>query len=133
MSHEFGLIEGNFHNLEEADIASAIPAHLTFDQLKHHLHEGKLVLVSDTPQIPALLSYNDPIGPKTWRLNSEVISAFSDDATKELLAKTKIPRATGGYSTRIVTQSGILSNIRANADSIFPPITVNALFLRIPS
>ncbi|MGR5165101.1 hypothetical protein ACPV4X_24755 [Vibrio owensii] len=102
MSHEFGLIEGNFHNLTEADIASAIPAHLTFEQLKQHLHEGKLVLVSDTPQIPAFLSYNDPIGPKTWRLNSEVISAFSDDATKELLAKTKIPRATGGYSTRIV-------------------------------
>ncbi|MEL7328091.1 MAG: LysM peptidoglycan-binding domain-containing protein, partial [Pseudomonadota bacterium] len=102
MSHEFGLIEGNFHNLAEADIASAIPAHLTFEQLKQHLHEGKLVLVSDTPQIPAFLSYNDPIGPKTWRLNSEVISAFSDDATKELLAKTKIPRATGGYSTRIV-------------------------------
>jgi len=102
MSHEFGLIEGNFHNLAEADIASAIPAHLTFEQLKQHLHEGKLVLVSDTPQIPALLSYNDPIGPKTWRLNSEVISAFSDDATKELLAKTKIPRAMGGYSTRIV-------------------------------
>ncbi|MEO0889885.1 MAG: LysM peptidoglycan-binding domain-containing protein, partial [Pseudomonadota bacterium] len=90
------------HNLAEADIASAIPAHLTFEQLKQHLHEGKLVLVSDTPQIPAFLSYNDPIGPKTWRLNSEVISAFSDDATKELLAKTKIPRATGGYSTRIV-------------------------------
>ncbi|WP_255985819.1 S-type pyocin family protein [Vibrio campbellii] len=102
MSHEFGLIEGNFHNLAEADIASAIPAHLTFEQLKQHLHEGKLVLVSDTPQIPAFLSYNDPIGPKTWRLNSEVISAFSDDATKELLAKTKISRATGGYSTRIV-------------------------------
>nr|WP_306310117.1 S-type pyocin domain-containing protein [Vibrio sp. B172a] len=101
MSHEFGLIEGNFHNLAEADIASAIPAHLTFDQLKQHLHEGKLVLVSDTPQIPALLSYNDPIGPKTWRLNSEVISAFSEDAAEELLAKTKIPRATGGYSTRI--------------------------------
>ncbi len=102
MSHEFGLIEGDFHNLAEADIASAIPAHLTFEQLKQHLHEGKLVLVSDTPQTPALLSYNDPIGSKTWRLNSEVISAFSDDATKELLAKTKTPRATGGYSTRIV-------------------------------
>ena len=101
MSHEFGLIEGDFHNLAEADIASAIPAHLTFEQLKQHLHEGKLVLVSDTPQTPALLSYNDPIGPKTWRLNSEVISAFSDDATKELLAKTKTPRATGGYSARI--------------------------------
>lgn len=101
MSHEFGLIEGSFHNLAEADIASAIPAHLTFEQLKQHLHEGKLVLVSDTPQTSALLSYNDPIGPKTWRLNSEVISAFSDDAAKELLAKTKIPRATGGYSARI--------------------------------
>ncbi|UTZ29903.1 S-type Pyocin family protein (plasmid) [Vibrio campbellii] len=101
MSHEFGLIEGDFHNLAEADIASAIPAHLTFEQLKQHLHEGKLVLVSDTPQTPALLSYNDPIGPKTWRLNSEVISAFSDDATKELLAKTTPPRATGGYSARI--------------------------------
>jgi LysM repeat protein len=101
MSHEFGLIEGDFHNLAEADIASAIPAHLTFEQLKQHLHEGKLVLVSDTPQTPTLLSYNDPIGPKTWRLNSEVISAFSDDATKELLAKTKTPRATGGYSARI--------------------------------
>lgn len=101
MSHEFGLIEGNFHNLAEADIASAIPAHLTFEQLKQHLHEGKLVLVSDTPQTPALLSYNDPIGPKTWRLNSEVISAFSDNAAEELLAKTKIPRATEGYSARI--------------------------------
>ncbi|WP_240997115.1 S-type pyocin family protein [Vibrio campbellii] len=101
MSHEFGLIEGNFHNLAEADIASAIPAHLTFEQLKQHLYEGKLILVSDTPQTPALLSYNDPIGSKTWRLNSEVISAFSDDAAEELLAKTKIPRATGGYSARI--------------------------------
>ena len=101
MSHEFGLIEGNFHNLAEADIASTIPAHLTFEQLKQHLREGKLVLVGDTPQAPALLSYNDPIGLKTWRLNSEVISAFSDDAAEELLAKTKIPRATGGYSARI--------------------------------
>ncbi|MCC4224497.1 S-type pyocin domain-containing protein [Vibrio campbellii] len=101
MSHEFGLIEGDFHNLAEADIASAIPANLTFEQLKQHLYEGKLILVSDRPQTPALLSYNDPIGSKTWRLNSEVISAFSDDAAEELLAKTKIPRATGGYSARI--------------------------------
>ncbi|EHH1260215.1 S-type Pyocin family protein [Vibrio parahaemolyticus] len=99
MSHEFGLIEGNFHNLTEADIASAIPAHLTFEQLKQHLYEGKLALVSDTPQTPALLSYNDPVGPKTWRLNSEVIPAFSDDAANNLLAKTKITRTTGGYSS----------------------------------
>jgi len=76
MPHEFGLIEGDFHNLAEADIASAIPAHLTFEQLKQHLHEGKLVLVSDTPQTPALLSYNDPIGPKTWRLNSKLSLHF---------------------------------------------------------
>ncbi|MDF5463488.1 S-type Pyocin family protein, partial [Vibrio parahaemolyticus] len=99
MSHEFGLIEGNFHNISEADIASAIPSHLTFEQLKQHLYEGNLVLVSDTPQTPALLSYNDPIGPKTWRLNSEVIPAFSDDAANNLLAKTKITRTTGGYSS----------------------------------
>ncbi|WP_341848843.1 T6SS effector antibacterial DNase [Vibrio parahaemolyticus] len=99
MSHEFGLIEGNFHNISEADIASAIPSHLTFEQLKQHLYEGNLVLVSDTPQTPALLSYNDPIGPKTWRLNSEVIPAFSDDTANNLLAKTKITRTTGGYSS----------------------------------
>lgn len=91
MSHEFGLIEGNFHNISEADIASAIPSHLTFEQLKQHLYEGNLALVSDTPQTPALLSYNDPIGPKTWRLNSEVISELSDDAANNLLAITKPP------------------------------------------
>ncbi len=93
MSHEFGVIEGNFHNLAEVDIASAIPAHLTFEQLKQHLYEGKLVLVSDTPQTPPLLCYNDPNGLKTWHLNSEVISAFSDDAANNLLAKTKIAKA----------------------------------------
>ena len=101
MSHEFGLIEGNFHNISEADIASAIPSHLTFEQLKQHLYEGNLVLVSDTPQTPALLSYNDPIGPKTWRLNSEVISELSDDAANNLLAITKTTRATGGYRSCI--------------------------------
>ncbi|WP_158155788.1 T6SS effector antibacterial DNase [Vibrio alginolyticus] len=101
MSHEFGLIEGNFHNISEADIASAIPSHLTFEQLKQHLYEGNLALVSDTPQTPALLSYNDPIGPKTWRLNSEVISELSDDAANNLLAITKTTRATGGYRSCI--------------------------------
>ncbi|ELB2817634.1 S-type Pyocin family protein, partial [Vibrio alginolyticus] len=105
MSHEFGLIEGNFHNISEADIASAIPSHLTFEQLKQHLYEGNLVLVSDTPQIPALLSYNDPIGPKTWRLNSEVISELSDDAANNLLAITKTTRTTGGYRSCILETS----------------------------
>ncbi len=107
MSHEFGLIEGDLHNLVEADVASVTPSHLTFEQLKQHLYEGKLVLVSDTPQTPALLSYNDPIGSKTWRLNSEVIPAFSDDAADNLLAKTKITRTTGGYSSCIGDTSAL--------------------------
>ncbi|WP_231565403.1 S-type pyocin family protein [Vibrio hyugaensis] len=107
MSHEFGLIEGDLHNLVEADVASVTPSHLTFEQLKQHLYEGKLVLVSDTPQTPALLSYNDPVGSKTWRLNSEAIPAFSDDAADNLLAKTKITRTTGGYSSCIGDTSAL--------------------------
>lgn len=61
--------------------------------------------MSDTPQIPALLSYNDPIGPKTWRLNSEVISELSDDAANNLLAITKTTRTTGGYRSCILETS----------------------------
>ena len=107
ISHEFGLIEGDLHNLVEADVASVTPSHLTFEQPKQHLYEGKLVLVSDTPQTPALLSYNDPVGPKTWRLNSEAIPAFSDDAADNLLAKTKITRTAGGYNSCIGDTSAL--------------------------
>ena len=101
MSHEFGSIEGGFNSLTETEVTSAIPSHLTFEQLKQQLYTGKLTLLSPSPKLPALIRNSDPIGAASWHLNSAAAPAFSNDAARSLLARTKISRGTGGYSSRI--------------------------------
>ncbi|HHX8295334.1 TPA: T6SS effector antibacterial DNase [Vibrio diabolicus] len=99
MAYEFGQVEGGFNELNESDLREAVPSGMGFNAFMEQLRQGHLVLLTDSPSIPMLLSESGMMGAaKTWALNSQVSDNVEPAAQSALLARTRISGGSAGYS-----------------------------------
>ncbi len=99
MAYEFGQVEGGFNELNESDLREAVPSGMGFNAFMEQLRQGHLVLLTDSPSIPMLLSESGMMGAaKTWALNSQVSDNVEPAAQSALLARTRMSGSSAGYS-----------------------------------
>ncbi|WP_242014127.1 MIX and LysM peptidoglycan-binding domain-containing protein [Vibrio parahaemolyticus] len=98
MAYEFGQVEGGFNELNENELKTAIPSGMEFKAFMEQLRQGHLVLLTDSPSIPMLLSESGTMGGgKTWSLNSQATDNVEPAAQSALLARTRMSGSSAGY------------------------------------
>ncbi|EJB8349241.1 T6SS effector antibacterial DNase [Vibrio parahaemolyticus] len=99
MAYEFGQVEGGFNELNERELKTAIPSGMGFKAFMDQLRQGHLVLLTDSPSTPMLLSESGTMGEgKTWSLNSQATDNVEPAAQSALLARTRMSGSSAGYS-----------------------------------
>lgn len=99
MAYEFGQVEGGFNELNERELKTAIPSGMGFKAFMDQLRQGHLVLLTDSPSTPMLLSESGTMGGgKTWSLNSQATDNVEPAAQSALLARTRMSGSSAGYS-----------------------------------
>ncbi|QEO45240.1 S-type Pyocin domain-containing protein [Vibrio cholerae] len=99
MAYEFGQVEGGFNELNENELKTAIPSGMGFNAFMEQLRQGHLVLLTDSPSIPMLISESGAMGGgKTWSLNSQATDNVEPAAQSALLARTQMSGSSAGYS-----------------------------------
>ncbi|HHY0522965.1 S-type pyocin domain-containing protein [Vibrio parahaemolyticus] len=99
MAYEFGQVEGGFNELNESELKTAIPSGMGFKAFLEQLRQGHLVLLTDSPSTPMLLSESGTMGEaRTWTLNSQATDNLEPAAQNALLARTRMSGSSAGYS-----------------------------------
>lgn len=99
MAYEFGQVEGGFNELNESELKTAIPSGMGFKAFMEQLKQGHLVLLTDSPSTPMLISESGTMrGGKTWSLNSQATDNVEPAAQNALLARTRMSGSSAGYS-----------------------------------
>ncbi|EJL6762744.1 S-type pyocin domain-containing protein [Vibrio cholerae] len=99
MAYEFGQVEGGFNELNESELKAAIPSGMGFKAFMDQLKQGHLVLLTDSPLTPMLISESGAMGGgKTWSLNSQATDNVEPAAQSALLARTQMSGSGAGYS-----------------------------------
>lgn len=99
MAYEFGQVEGGFNELNESELKTAIPSGMGFNAFMEQLKQGHLVLLTDSPSTPMLISESGTMGGgKTWSLNSQATDNVEPAAQNALLARTRMSGSSAGYS-----------------------------------
>lgn len=99
MAYEFGQVEGGFNELNESELKTAIPSGMGFKAFLEQLRQGHLVLLTDSPSTPMLLSESGTLGEaRTWTLNSQATDNLEPAAQNALLARTRMSGSSAGYS-----------------------------------
>ncbi len=99
MAYEFGQVEGGLNELNESELKTAIPSGMGFKAFMEQLKQGHLVLLTDSPSTPMLLSESGTMGGgKTWALNSQATDNLEPAAQNALLARTRMSGSSAGYS-----------------------------------
>lgn len=99
MAYEFGQVEGGFNELNENELKAAIPSGMGFKTFMEQLRQGHLVLLTDSPSTPMLISESGAMGGgKTWSLNSQATDNLEPAAQNALLARTRMSGSSAGYS-----------------------------------
>lgn len=97
MTYEFSKVEGGFRHLDARELERVVPTGMTFDSFKSQLYDGHLVLLSDSPAVPALQTVKGRMGDAVWTVNPAATSQLSPQAQKAFVARTKM-RGGGGAS-----------------------------------
>lgn len=99
MDYEFGQVEGSFNELNESELKTAIPSGMGFKAFMEQLKQGHLVLLTDSPSTPMLISESGTMGEaRTWALNSQATDNLEPAAQNALLARTRMSGSSAGYS-----------------------------------
>ncbi|ELA6924839.1 S-type pyocin domain-containing protein [Vibrio parahaemolyticus] len=99
MAYEFGQVEGGFNELNESELKTAIPSGMGFKAFLEQLRQGHLVLLTDSPSTPMLLSESGTMGEaRRWTLNSQATDNLEPAAQNALLARTRMSGSSAGYS-----------------------------------
>ncbi|MDF4906221.1 S-type pyocin domain-containing protein [Vibrio parahaemolyticus] len=99
MAYEFGQVEGSFNELNESELKTAIPSGMGFKAFMEQLKQGHLVLLTDSPSTPMLISESGTMGEaRTWALNSQATDNLEPAAQDALLARTRMSGSSAGYS-----------------------------------
>ncbi len=99
MAYEFGQVEGGFNELNESELKTAIPSGMGFKAFMEQLKQGHLVLLTDSPSTPMLISESATMGEaRTWALNSQATDNLDPAAQNALLARTRMSGSSAGYS-----------------------------------
>ncbi|WP_285339306.1 T6SS effector antibacterial DNase [Vibrio parahaemolyticus] len=99
MAYEFGQVEGSFNELNESELKTAIPSGMGFNAFMEQLKQGHLVLLTDSPSTPMLISESGTMGEaRTWALNSQTTDNLEPAAQNALLARTRMSGSSAGYS-----------------------------------
>ncbi|MDE1309441.1 T6SS effector antibacterial DNase [Vibrio aestuarianus] len=99
MAYEFGQVEGSFNELNESELKTAIPSGMGFKAFMEQLKQGHLVLLTDSPSTPMLISESGTMGEaRTWALNSQATDNLEPAAQNALLARTRMSGSSAGYS-----------------------------------
>lgn len=107
MGSEFGQIEAGFKYLHNDALSAVKPSHLDFDQFKQKLSEGGLVLLNETPTIPALIYRTDALGSITWSFNPQTADVFSDNAKNNFLKRANMRWVAAWYRPIISYQTAL--------------------------
>lgn len=98
MAYEFGQVEGGFNELNESELKAAIPSGMGFKAFMEQLKQGHLVLLTDSPSTPMLISESGTMGEaRTWALNSQATDNVEPAAQSALLARTQMSGSSAGY------------------------------------
>lgn len=98
MAYEFGQVEGGFNELNESELKTAIPSGMGFKAFMEQLKQGHLVLLTDSPSTPMLISESGTMGEaRTWALNSQATDNVEPAAQSALLARTQMSGSSAGY------------------------------------
>lgn len=98
MAYEFGQVEGGFNELNESELNTAIPSGMGFKAFMEQLKQGHLVLLTDSPSTPMLISESGTMGEaRTWALNSQTTDNLEPAAQSALLARTQMSGSSAGY------------------------------------
>ncbi|EJV0282699.1 S-type pyocin domain-containing protein [Vibrio parahaemolyticus] len=98
MAYEFGQVEGGFNELNESELKAAIPSGMGFKAFMEQLKQGHLVLLTDSPSTPMLISESGTMGEaRTWALNSQATDNIEPAAQSALLARTQMSGSSAGY------------------------------------
>ncbi|WP_282250177.1 T6SS effector antibacterial DNase [Vibrio campbellii] len=100
MAYDFGQVEGGFNELNESELKTAIPSGMGFKAFMEQLKQGHLVLLTDSPSTPMLISESGAMGEaRTWALNSQATDNLDPAAQNALLARTRMSgSSSAGYS-----------------------------------
>ncbi|MBF4285420.1 S-type Pyocin domain-containing protein, partial [Vibrio anguillarum] len=99
MAYEFGQVEGGLNELNESELKTAIPSGMGFKAFMEQLKQGHLVLLTDSPSTPMLISESGTMGEaRTWALNSQATYNLEPAAQNALLARTRMSGSSAGYS-----------------------------------
>ncbi|HHY0606275.1 TPA: T6SS effector antibacterial DNase [Vibrio parahaemolyticus] len=99
MAYEFGQVEGGFSELNESELREAVPSGMGFNAFMEQLRQGHLVLLTDSPSTPMLLSESGTMGgARTWALNYQATDNLEPAAQNALLARTRMSGSSTGYS-----------------------------------
>ncbi|NOH48066.1 DUF2235 domain-containing protein [Vibrio rotiferianus] len=99
MAYEFGHVEGGFNELIESELKAVIPSGMEFKAFMEQLRQGHLVLLTDSPSTPMLLSESGAMGSgNTWALNPQATNNVEPAAQSALLDRTRMSESSAGYS-----------------------------------
>ncbi|MBU2899069.1 LysM peptidoglycan-binding domain-containing protein [Vibrio hepatarius] len=93
MAYEFGQVEGNFENLDERKLKSAIPHGMNYRHFIDKLKQGELALLTHSPASPVLCRNGLS---KSWSLSSQGQAVLSPEAKSTFMSRAKLARSAKG-------------------------------------
>lgn len=103
LAHEFSKVEGGIRQLDARDLEKLIPLGMSLERFNSQLYDGHIVLLNDSPIVPAFRALKGSSGEVSWSLSPTVSHCFSPLAQNALSARTKIRGgiAEGGQSKQL--------------------------------
>ncbi|ROV58352.1 LysM peptidoglycan-binding domain-containing protein [Vibrio ponticus] len=95
MSHEFGMVEADFDEVNERLIAANIPQGMNYQILVEKIKQGEFVLLTEMPSKPAMKF--DKFA-KSWHLSPLAKESLPISASNALLARSNLSGAVAGNS-----------------------------------
>ena len=93
MAYEFGQVEGNFENLDERALKSAIPQGMNHRHFIDKLKQGELALLTHSPASP--LMCRDALS-KSWSLSSQGQMVLSPEAKNAFMSRANLAKSVEG-------------------------------------
>lgn len=112
MAYEFSSIEGNVEAVSSRELSNIVPKNMSVSEMKDKIRQGHLLLLSDSPSTPLLLSEQIGPGQKEWLINSCVSDQFDNPAKNALLSRANFGGGSGSGVSSTVSKVQPLQQTR---------------------